>query len=76
MPFTAIPPASVRTRAGHVIPEDGTEVWLLRGMIGHITYLSEETMEAKFGRKLKLKDIDGYTLQPGRKWDGGRESLR
>lgn len=33
-------------------------------MIGHITYLSEETMEAKFGRKLKLRDMHGhrYTL--------------
>ena len=33
-------------------------------MIGHITYLSEETMEEKFGRKLLLKDIhgDSYSL--------------
>ena len=33
-------------------------------MIGHITYLSEETMEEKFGRKLRLKDIhgDSYSL--------------
>ena len=30
-------------------------------MIGHITYLSEETMEAKFGRKLTLRDMDGTT---------------
>jgi homoserine O-acetyltransferase/O-succinyltransferase len=28
-------------------------------MIGHITYLSEETMEVKFGRKLRLTDMDG-----------------
>jgi homoserine O-acetyltransferase len=34
-------------------------------MIGHITYLSEETMEAKFGRKLKLKDVDGYSYTLG-----------
>jgi homoserine O-acetyltransferase len=34
-------------------------------MIGHITYLSEETMEAKFGRKLKLKDMDGYSYSLG-----------
>ncbi len=34
-------------------------------MIGHITYLSEETMEAKFGRNLKLKDMHGirYSLE-------------
>jgi homoserine O-acetyltransferase/O-succinyltransferase len=33
-------------------------------MIGHITYLSEETMEEKFGRKLRLKDLhgDSYSL--------------
>jgi len=34
-------------------------------MIGHITYLSEETMEAKFGRKLRLKDMDGYLYNLG-----------
>lgn len=34
-------------------------------MIGHITYLSEETMEAKFGRKLRLKDINGYRYSLG-----------
>ncbi len=34
-------------------------------MIGHITYLSEQTMEAKFGRKLRLTDIDGYTYSLG-----------
>ena len=34
-------------------------------MIGHITYISEETMEAKFGRKLRLKDVDGYSYTLG-----------
>ncbi|MEJ2716897.1 MAG: alpha/beta fold hydrolase, partial [Deltaproteobacteria bacterium] len=34
-------------------------------MIGHITYLSEETMEAKFGRKLRLKDVNGYLYSLG-----------
>jgi homoserine O-acetyltransferase len=34
-------------------------------MIGHITYLSEETMEAKFGRKLRLKDMNGYRYSLG-----------
>lgn len=39
-------------------------------MIGHITYLSEETMEAKFGRKLTLTDVDGYRYSLG---ENGRE---
>lgn len=34
-------------------------------MIGHITYLSEETMEAKFGRKLALRDLNGYRYSLG-----------
>lgn len=34
-------------------------------MIGHITYLSEESMELKFGRKLKLKDMNGYRYSLG-----------
>jgi homoserine O-acetyltransferase len=34
-------------------------------MIGHITYLSEETMEAKFGRQLTLKDLNGYRYSLG-----------
>lgn len=34
-------------------------------MIGHITYLSEETMEAKFGRKLRLTDVNGNTYSLG-----------
>jgi homoserine O-acetyltransferase len=40
-------------------------------MIGHITYLSEDTMEAKFGRKLRLKDVDGYSYSLG---ENGTES--
>jgi homoserine O-acetyltransferase len=39
-------------------------------MIGHITYLSEETMEVKFGRKLKLKDMNGYRYSLG---ENGKE---
>ncbi len=39
-------------------------------MIGHITYLSEETMEAKFGRKLRLKDMNGYSYSFG---ENGKE---
>lgn len=34
-------------------------------MIGHITYLSEETMEAKFGRKMRLTDVNGYRYSLG-----------
>jgi homoserine O-acetyltransferase len=34
-------------------------------MIGHITYLSEETFELKFGRKRRLKDFDGNSYVLG-----------
>ena len=40
-------------------------------MIGHITYLSEETMEAKFGRKRTFKDVNGYTYSLG---ENGKET--
>lgn len=41
-------------------------------MIGHITYLSEEIMERKFGRKLTLKDMDGIRYSLGEnETDGG-----
>lgn len=42
-------------------------------MIGHITYLSEETMEVKFGRKLKLKDMNGYRYSLGENGKDGGE---
>jgi len=42
-------------------------------MIGHITYLSEETMEAKFGRKLMLKDMNGYSYSLGENGKEGGE---
>jgi homoserine O-acetyltransferase len=42
-------------------------------MIGHITYLSEETMEVKFGRKLSLKDVDGYRYSLGENGKEGGE---
>ena len=42
-------------------------------MIGHITYLSEETMEVKFGRKLALKDVDGYRYSLGENGKEGGE---
>ncbi len=56
---------------------DGTETEQKMGrglavarMIGHITYLSEETMEAKFGRNRSFKDVDGYRYTLG---EDGRE---
>lgn len=42
-------------------------------MIGHITYLSEDTMEAKFGRKRALKDVDGYRYSLGENGKEGGE---
>ncbi len=42
-------------------------------MIGHITYLSEETMEAKFGRKRRLTDVNGYRYSLGENGGGGGE---
>ncbi|MGO9120552.1 MAG: homoserine O-acetyltransferase MetX [Desulfomonilaceae bacterium] len=42
-------------------------------MIGHITYLSEETMEVKFGRKLTLKDVDGFRYSLGENGEEGGE---
>ena len=41
-------------------------------MIGHITYLSQETMEGKFGRKLALKDMNGFRYSLG---ENGKESV-
>ena len=52
------------TETGHVYQKMGKGLAVAR-MIGHITYLSEETMEAKFGRKLRLKDVDGYSYSLG-----------
>jgi len=42
-------------------------------MIGHITYLSEETMEAKFARKRTLTDMEGYRYSVGEDETGGGE---
>ncbi|MGC8906435.1 MAG: homoserine O-acetyltransferase MetX [Desulfomonilaceae bacterium] len=42
-------------------------------MIGHITYLSEDTMEAKFGRKRSFKDVDGYRYTLGENGKEGGE---
>jgi homoserine O-acetyltransferase/O-succinyltransferase len=49
---------------GHVYQKIGRGLAVAR-MIGHITYLSEETMEAKFGRKRTLKDMDGFRYSLG-----------
>jgi homoserine O-acetyltransferase len=59
-----------RTVDGHTsLTRPGKGLAVAR-MIGHITYLSEETMEVKFGRKLKLKDMDGYSYSLG---ENGKE---
>ena len=42
-------------------------------MIGHITYLSEEIMEHKFGRKLTLTDMDGIRYSLGENDSSGGE---
>lgn len=55
---------------GHVYQKIGRGLAVAR-MIGHITYLSEETMEAKFGRKRTLKDMDGFRYSLG---ENGTES--
>lgn len=56
--------ACPETESGHVYQKMGRGLAVAR-MIGHITYLSEDTMEAKFGRKLRLKDVDGYSYSLG-----------
>jgi homoserine O-acetyltransferase len=55
---------------GHVFQKIARGLAVAR-MIGHITYLSEETMEAKFGRKRTLKDMDGFRYSLG---ENGTES--
>lgn len=42
-------------------------------MIGHITYLSEDTMEAKFGRRRSFKDVNGYRYSLGEDGKEGGE---
>jgi len=44
----------------HSIPVNGLAI---ARMIGHITYLSEESMSIKFGRKLQEKEDYGYNLK-------------
>lgn len=43
-----------------VVPKRGLRV---ARMIGHITYLSDDSMEAKFGRELRGGDAPSYTTQ-------------
>ncbi|MEW6348603.1 MAG: homoserine O-acetyltransferase [Thermodesulfobacteriota bacterium] len=52
-------------------PRSGRGLAVAR-MIGHITYLSEETLEEKFGRKRLLKDMHGawYSLGENGSADG------
>lgn len=42
---------------GHTPPDAGLKV---ARMIGHITYLSDESMHAKFGRRLRNRETYGY----------------
>ena len=42
---------------GESIPRHGLAI---ARMIGHITYLSDESMHAKFGRRLQFRDTYGY----------------
>ena len=37
--------------------------WPWRGMIAHITYLSEQSMHQKFGRRLQNRERFGYEFQ-------------
>jgi homoserine O-acetyltransferase len=59
-------------RQSHVYQKMGRGLAVAR-MIGHITYLSEETMEVKFGRKLRLKDMNGYSYSLGENGKDGGE---
>jgi homoserine O-acetyltransferase len=45
---------------GYEPPTDGLAV---ARMIGHVTYLSEESLEAKFGRRLQGSDAPAFSLQ-------------
>lgn len=44
---------------GHPRPEGGLAV---ARMVGHITYLSDESMQAKFGRRLRQRDNYSYSF--------------
>jgi homoserine O-acetyltransferase len=46
---------------GHEPPTDGLAV---ARMIGHVTYLSEPSLEAKFGRSLQHAEAPAFTLEP------------
>jgi homoserine O-acetyltransferase/O-succinyltransferase len=59
-------------RESHVYQRMGRGLAVAR-MIGHITYLSEETMEVKFGRKRMLKDMNGYSYSLGENGKEGGE---
>ena len=42
---------------GHTPPDSGLAV---ARMIGHVTYLSDQSMQQKFGRRLRDKEVVGY----------------
>ncbi len=54
---------SISPDQSHIYRKVGRGLAVAR-MIGHITYLSEETMEAKFGRRT-LKDMNGFRYHLG-----------
>jgi homoserine O-acetyltransferase len=39
------------------------QVWLSPEMVGHITYLSEDSMHQKFGRRLETREHFGYDFE-------------
>lgn len=63
---------------GRALHEPGAQSKSGRGlavarMIGHITYLSEDTMQAKFGRNRTLKDVNGFRYSLGENGTQGGE---
>jgi homoserine O-acetyltransferase len=57
-----------------VVPKRGLRI---ARMIGHITYLSDDVMNEKFGRSLRAPTLPaGRGSLPGSPWDGPAASLR
>jgi len=57
--------ADPKWNGGNYSPDDPPARGLeIARMVGHITYLSEESMETKFGRRLKDADTYAYDFDP------------
>lgn len=57
--------ADPKWQSGNYDPKDPPSRGLeIARMVGHITYLSDESMEAKFGRKLKNNNPYSYDFDP------------